>query len=83
VTDTTETTPPSADLQEMKIDTLIQVMAVLLARLGGDAVISHEEFASLEGVSIIGRNLPPSHIMFRLEDEVGEVHGPDCGCEET
>jgi hypothetical protein len=80
VTDTVDEIP-SADLQEMKIDTLIQVMAVLLARLGGDAVISHEEFETLEGVSIIGRNLPPSHVMFRLEDDIGEICGSDCDCE--
>jgi hypothetical protein len=56
---------------EVKIDQLLQLLAVLVERLGGEVVISRKEFTMLEGVLVLGRHLSPEYVALRLaiEDE--------------
>jgi hypothetical protein len=58
---------------EMKVNELIQVLAVLLGRLGGEIVVSHKEFSMFEGVPIFGRNLSAGYLRLRFGDEDEDV----------
>lgn len=51
------------------VDTLLQILACLLDRLGGEAVISRAEFEMYEGVPVVGRNISKDYVVFRLADE--------------
>ncbi len=59
--------------QEVKIDALLQMVACLIDRLGGEVVISQKEYSMYEGVPVVGRNLTSGYVAFRLGDEDGEL----------
>ena len=59
--------------QEAKIESLLQILAVLLDKLGGEVVISRREFEMLEGVPVVGRHISPEYVVFRLAEEDEEV----------
>lgn len=54
---------------EATLDELVQVIAVLIDRMGGEVVIGQEEFAAYDGVQILGRNLSSGYVRFRLAEE--------------
>ena len=55
--------------QEAKIESLLQMLAVLIDRLGGEVLISHKEYSMYEGVSVVARNLTSGYVVMRLGDE--------------
>jgi len=61
--------------QEAKIESLLQIIAVLLDKMGGEIVISRREFEMLEGVPVVGRYISKDYVVFRLaaEDEETDV----------
>jgi hypothetical protein len=65
--------------QEAQRDELLQVIAVLIERLGGEVVIGQEEFACFDGVQVLGRNLSSGYVRFRLseDDEESVVEVPE------
>ena len=54
--------------EEMKLETLLQILAVLISRLGGEVVVSRADFEAYEGVPVVGRNLS-GYVILRLADE--------------
>jgi hypothetical protein len=54
---------------EAKLETLLQIMACLIERLGGEVVIGRKEFTAFEGVPVVGRNLSGGYVVLRLGDE--------------
>ena len=52
-----------------QIENLIQIVAVLLDRVGGEIVISRKDFEMYEGVPVVGRQIGKGYIMLRLADE--------------
>jgi hypothetical protein len=48
------------------VDTLLQVVAVLLRRLGGETIISQREFEMVEGLPVFGNSLLPEHLRLYL-----------------
>lgn len=55
--------------QEAKLDALLQVIACLIDRLGGEVIISHKEDSMYEDVPVVGRNLTSGYVVLRLGDE--------------
>lgn len=57
--------------QEAQLDTLLQILAVLIDRLNGEVVISRAEFEAYEGVPVVGCSIARDYVRFRLalEDE--------------
>lgn len=55
--------------QEAKINALLQVVACLIDRLGGEVVISQKEYSMYEDVPVVGRNLTSGYVALRLGDE--------------
>lgn len=51
------------------IDTLLQLLAVLLDRVGGEIVISRKEFEMFEGTAVVGRYIAKDYVAFRLAEE--------------
>jgi hypothetical protein len=49
-----------------EIDTLLQVLAVLVDRLGGEVVIGKNDFDAYAGVPVLLRNLSSSYILLRI-----------------
>jgi hypothetical protein len=58
---------------EAKLDELLQVLAVLLDRLGGEAVIGYKEFSMYEGVPVLACTLAAGYVRLHLGDEDEEV----------
>lgn len=60
---------------EAQVDTLLQIIACLLDRLGGEVVISRQDFEMYEDAPVVGRHLTRDYVVFRLayEDEEGDV----------
>lgn len=50
---------------ENKLDAALQLLAVLLERLGGEVLIDRKEFTQLENVPVVGRDYG-THIVLRL-----------------
>ena len=59
------------------IDTLVQILAVLIDRLGGEVVVSRREFDMYGGVSVLGRNLSSDHMLLRLGGDMAAVAEED------
>lgn len=59
---------------EHKLHVALQLLAVLIDRLGGEVLIDRKEFTFLEDVPVVGRDYG-SHVVLRLgdEDEVQEI----------
>lgn len=65
--------------QEAKIESLLQIVAVLLDKMGGEVIISRRDFEMLEGVPVVGRYISKDYVVFRLaeEDEESDVEFMD------
>ena len=63
---------------EHKLQVALQLLAVLVERLGGEVLIERREFEMFEGVSVVGRDYS-THMIMRLGDEDEEqiVELPD------
>jgi hypothetical protein len=61
------------DPHEAQIDTLLQILAVLIRRLGGETVISRAEFEEFEGVPVTGCLIAKGYVRFRLGEEAGAL----------
>lgn len=61
--------------QEAMIESLLQIVAVLLDKMGGEVIISRRDFEMLEGVPVVGRHISKDYVVFRLaeEDEESDV----------
>lgn len=59
---------------DSKVEALLQIIAVLLDRLGGEAVINYKEYVMYEGIPVVQRSLTNGYIVLRLGDE-DEVSG--------
>lgn len=59
--------------QEAQLDTLLQILAVLIDRMGGEVVISRAEFEAFEKVPVVGRAIAKDYVRFRLAEEDEEV----------
>jgi hypothetical protein len=59
---------------ENKLDAALQIIAVLVDRLGGEVLIERKEFEYFEDCPVVGRDYG-THCVFRLgdEDEIQEV----------
>jgi hypothetical protein len=57
----------------IKLDVALQLLAVFVNRLGGEAVISQKEYDLMEGEVLLAKHLTPEHLLLRL---------PECDCEE-
>lgn len=51
---------------EAEIDRLLQVMAALIERLGGEVVLSREEIESFFDIPVVSRVISPDYVRFRL-----------------
>lgn len=49
-----------------EVDTLIQVLAVLVDRLGGEVLIKKKEFDAYEGIPVLLRNISSDYILLRI-----------------
>lgn len=59
--------------QEAKVESLLQLLAVLLDKLGGEIVISRRDFEMVEGLPVVGRYISKDYVLFRLvEDEMAD-----------
>ena len=65
--------------QEARIETLLQILAVLLDKLGGEIVIGRKEFEQFAGAPVVGRYISKDYVMFRLayEDEAAYIDAMD------
>jgi hypothetical protein len=54
---------------EAKIESLLQLLAVLLDKLGGEVVISRRDIEMLEGVQVVGHAISKDYVVFRLAEE--------------
>jgi hypothetical protein len=61
------------DPAQEPLDTLLQVLAVLIDRAGGEVVISRTEFEAFEDVPVVGRLIARDYVRFRLAEEDEEV----------
>jgi hypothetical protein len=61
--------------QEAMIESLLQIVAVLLDKMGGEVIISRRDFEMLEGVPVVGHHISKDYVVFRLaeEDEESDV----------
>jgi hypothetical protein len=65
---------------EAEIDMLLQIMAVLIDKLGGEVFVSRRELELFFDVPVVSRVISPDYILFRVNypDEDGiEVDIPD------
>lgn len=62
---------------ENKLDVALQIIAVLIDRLGGEVLIERKEFEFHEGTPVVGRDYG-THCVFHLgdEDEMQEIEIP-------
>jgi hypothetical protein len=70
---------------EAEIDKLLQVMAVLIDKLGGEVFISRHELEAFFDVPVLSRVISPDYVRFTLggEDEVSAAHSIDLPEEEN
>jgi hypothetical protein len=70
---------------EAEIDKLLQVMAVLIDKLGGEVFISRRELEAFFDVPVLSRVISPDYVRFTLGtlDEESSVEGIDLSDEET
>lgn len=59
---------------ELKLQNAVQIIAVLIERLGGEVLIDREDFTRFEDVPVVGKDYG-SHVVLRLgdEDQIAEV----------
>lgn len=62
---------------ETQLETMVQIMAVLLDKLGGEVVISRRDFEMYEDVPVVGHRISPDYVVFRLGDEDQARDGAD------
>lgn len=59
---------------EAEMDKLLQVMAVLIDRLGGEVILKRREIESFFDVPVVSRVISPDYVLFRVnypdEDEI-------------
>ena len=60
--------------QEARIETLLQLLAVLLDKLGGEVIISRRDFEIVEGLPVVGRHISKDYVVLRIaeEDEIAD-----------
>jgi len=60
---------------EAEIDKLLQVMAVLIDKLGGEVVINRHELESFFDIPVVSRVISSDYVLFRVDypDESEEV----------
>ena len=51
---------------EAEIDRLLQVMAVLIDRLGGEVILGREEIESFFDIPVVSRVISPDYVRFRI-----------------
>jgi hypothetical protein len=65
---------------EAEIDRLLQIMAVLVDRLGGEVIVNRHELEAFFDVPVVSRVISPDYILFRVnypdETEI-EIDLPD------
>lgn len=61
------------DPAQEPLDTLLQILAVLIDRAGGEVVINRAEFEAYEDVPVVGRAIAKDYVRFRLAEEDEEV----------
>ena len=63
---------------EVKLENALQLLAILICRLGGEVSISRKEFSEFEGCPIVGKDYGEC-VVLRLGDEDEEeemIEGP-------
>jgi hypothetical protein len=70
---------------EAEMDKLMQIMAVLIEKLGGEVIVSRQELEAFFDVPVITRAISPDYVMFRIvyPDELDETTDVDLPGEET
>ena len=68
--------------QELKVETLLQLLAVFIRRFGGEVVLTQREYAMVEGLPVLVRQVTPERIRLRLVEDYelcdcGEIHLDD------
>jgi hypothetical protein len=60
---------------EAEIDRLVQIMAVLLDKLGGEVILHRRDIELFFDVPVISRVISPDYVLFRVAypDEVDDV----------
>jgi len=60
---------------EAQVDTLLQLLAIMLDKLGGEVAISRQDFEMYENAPVVGRRISKDYVLFRLayEDEVAGI----------
>jgi len=60
---------------EAEIDRLLQIMAVMLDRLGGEVILHRRDIEAFFDVPVVSRVISPDYILFRVNypDETDEV----------
>lgn len=64
-------------MAQSEVDVLVQILAVLIDRLGGEVVVSKKEFDTYEGIDVVGRNLSSDHMLLRLGGDMAAVAEED------
>jgi hypothetical protein len=52
---------------EAEIDRLLQIMAVLIDKLGGEVIVSRQELEMFFDVPVLTRPISPDYIRFRVD----------------
>lgn len=70
---------------EAEIDKLMQIMAVLIEKLGGEVIISRQEIESFFDIPVVSRVISADYVMFRnvYPDESDDSKDIDLPGEET
>jgi hypothetical protein len=63
-------------MAKSEVDTLVQILAVLIDRLGGEVVVSKREFDMYEDVPVLGKNISSDYTVLRLGGGVMVVMEP-------
>jgi hypothetical protein len=60
---------------EAQIETLLQILAAILDKQGGEIVLSRKDFEMYEGAPVVVRRLSGDYVLIRIayEDEVAET----------
>lgn len=66
---------------EAEIDRLLQIMAVLLDKLGGEVILNRRDIELFFDVPVVSRVISPDYILFRVaypdEDDGVEINIPE------
>jgi hypothetical protein len=62
---------------EAEIDRLLQIMAVLIERLGGEVVLNRHEIEAFFDVPVVSRVISPDYVIFRIVYPEEIVDTPD------